>query len=127
MKKLFFALALTIAVSFTLSSCKKDSNAASTNNYIKGNKNGVAFNFTTNAMATITDYTSTGGFTLLNLVAGGNAMEGFNIGINFSNNTTVATGTFTEDYTGSDYLVAGVYNPNSTTIVYGCRNSITFS
>ncbi len=120
MKKIHFALALTIALSVTLFSCKKDSNQSSTSsNYIKGKKDGVAFNFTTNAMAKITDFTSSGGFISLNLLANGTALEGFNLGVNFFNGTNVQTGSYTEDNSGSDYLTAGVYNPNSTTIVYG--------
>ena len=119
MKKLPIALACIITISLTLFSCKKDSNkSATSDNYIKGKKDGVAFNFTTNAMAKITDFSGSSGIISLNLLANGTALEGFNLGINFANGTTVQTGTFTEDNSGSDYILAGVYNPNSSTIVY---------
>jgi uncharacterized protein YxeA len=116
MKNLSLASALIIALSISLFSCKKENNKTSTT-YIKGKKDGTAFNFTTNSMAKITDFTSSGGFTSLNLLANGNALEGFNLGINFFNGTAIQTGSFSEDNAGSDYIVAGVYNPNSTTTV----------
>jgi hypothetical protein len=116
MKKSSFALAVIIALSFSLSSCKKESNSTSAN-YIKGKKDGTSFNFTSNSMAKITDFTSSGGFESLNLVANGTALEGFNLGINFFTGTAIQPGTFSEDNTGSDYIVAGIYNPNSTTTI----------
>jgi hypothetical protein len=39
--------------------------------------------------------------------------------MNFSNGVSIAPGTYTEDDPGYDYTAAGVYNPNSTTIVWG--------
>ena len=114
MKKLSFALAI-MALSFSLFSCKKDTAKNAATYYIKGKKDGTAFSFSTNALAMITD--NTGGSTSLNLIAGGTALEGFNLGINFFNSTTIQAGSFSEENTNSDYLVAGVYNPNSTTTV----------
>ncbi len=74
--------------------------------------------YTSFASANIIDFTS--GVTSLALVAGTpNSLEGFNITINFFNSTPVKTGTYSEDYAGLDYLLGGVYNPNSTSIVYG--------
>lgn len=117
MKKLSFASALIIALSLSFFSCKKDDKNSTSASYIKGKKDGVAFNFTTNSMAKITDYTSSGGFQSLNLMANGTALEGFNLGINFFTGTAIQTGAFSEDHSGSDYVVAGVYNPNSTTTI----------
>ena len=45
-------------------------------------------------------------------------MEGIGIQINFQG-ISPASGTYTEEHTGIDYIVAGVYNPGSTTTVYG--------
>lgn len=89
--------------------------------YIKGKKDGVAFNFTANSMAKITSLGAGTGVTSLNLVAGvgGTSFEGFNIGINFSNGKTPEIGTYSEDDSSLDYTAAGVYNPNSADFVYG--------
>jgi hypothetical protein len=116
MKKLSIASALVIALSISLFSCKKE-NAQNSTSYIKGKKDGTAFSFSANSMAKITDFTSSGGFTSLNLIANGEALEGFNLGINFFTGTAIQAGSFSEDNTGSDYIVAGVYNPNSTTTI----------
>jgi len=115
---LFFLLLASL-----VSSCKKD---ASSNGgyYIKGKKDGVAFTYSSNAMAMITDYTSSGAGIGLSLMASPQAvsassMEGLAVSINFSNGVSITPGTYTEDYAGYDYTTAGVYNPNSTTIVWG--------
>jgi hypothetical protein len=87
--------------------------------YIRGKKDGTAFNFTVNTMAKITDIGQ--GIVSLSLIAsaGGSNMEGINIGINFANGKSPAVGTYSEDDSSLDYSILGVYNPNSTTIVYG--------
>jgi hypothetical protein len=118
MKRIIYST-LWIAVALvTLSGCKKDSGNKSTY-YIKGKKDGTPFTYSANAMAEITNL---GGFITMSLVAsaqpGGTNMEGLNIGANFFVGQPVV-GTYSEDYTGTDYLVAGVYNPNSATIVWG--------
>lgn len=116
MKKLSHALALTVALSITLFSCKKH-DAKNSDYYIKGKKDGTSYVFTTNAQAMINDYSASAGIISLNLLANGTALEGFNLGINFSSGTAVQAGTYSEDYSGSEYIVGGVYNPNSTTVV----------
>ncbi len=86
--------------------------------YIKCKKDGVQKSYTSFASANIIDLTS--GVMSLALVAGTpNSLEGFNIGINFFNSTPIKVGTYTEGYPGLEYIVGGVYNPNSTSIVYG--------
>lgn len=116
MKKLSFSIALLALLSTLFISCSKEDTASgNATYYIKGKKDGVAFNFTTNTMAKVT---STSGIYLLNLIAFGTGSEGFNIGINLYNGATVQTGTYLEDYSGVDYTLGGVYNPNSTTMVY---------
>ena len=86
--------------------------------YIKCKKDGVQKSYSEYASANILDLSS--GATLsIFLVAGlPNSMEGFNIGISFFNGATIKTGTYTEGSLSPEYLVVGVYNPNSTNIVY---------
>ena len=116
MKKLSFFIALFALLSTLFISCSKEDGASgNATYYIKGKKDGVAFNFTTNSMAKVT---STSGIYLFNLIASGTGMEGFNIGINIYNGGTLQTGTYLEDNAGTDYTLGGVYNPNSTTMVY---------
>ena len=134
MKKLSFFPALFICFSFFFSSCQKEVSFPTTNTdttggggggtpggsayYIKCKKDGVQKSYTSFASANIIDLTS--GVMSLALVAGTpNSLEGFNIGINFFNSTPIKVGTYTEDYPGLEYIVGGVYNPNSTSIVYG--------
>lgn len=134
MKKIFLLLSFPVLVCFSLSSCQKEiSYDAATGGggggggggstyYIKFKKDGVQKNFTSATMAKITDFTGTGVIGL-NLIASENvtsgSLEGINIGINFSNGTQPRTGIFREDDVSLDYVMVGVYNPNSTTIVYG--------
>jgi|GEM_PF-3149908 len=128
---------LFICFSFFFSSCQKEVSLPRTNTdttggggtggggtpggsayYIKCKKDGVQKSYTSFASANIIDLTS--GVMSLALVAGTpNSLEGFNIGINFFNSTPIKVGTYTEDYPGLEYIVGGVYNPNSTSIVYG--------
>jgi len=128
---------LFICFSFFFSSCQKEVSLPRTNTdttggggtggggtpggsayYIKCKKDGVQKSYTSFASANIIDLTS--GVMSLALVAGTpNSLEGFNIGINFFNSTPIKVGTYTEDYLGLEYIVGGVYNPNSTSIVYG--------
>ena len=88
--------------------------------YIRFKKDGVQKEFTAAAMAKITNF-GAAGFIGLNLVANQSlsSLEGLNIGANFFNGTSPAVGVYTENDPSTNYLVAGVYNPNSTTIVYG--------
>jgi hypothetical protein len=135
MKPLFFPF-LLICLSFLFSSCQKEVSLAGTTTdttggggtggggtpggsgyYIKAKKDGVQKTYTSFASANIIDLTS--GVMSLALVAGTpNSLEGFNIAINFFN-TPIKVGTYSEDYPGFEYILGGVYNPNSTSIVYG--------
>ena len=117
MKKQFIATILFALLSVSFFSCKKDdTSSSSASYYIKGKKDGTAFNFTTNTMAKVT---VSGPVSLLNLIAFGTGAEGFNIAMNFTAGSTVQIGTYSETGGGVNYIVGGVYNPNSTTTVYG--------
>lgn len=118
MKKLSFSIVLFALLSALFFSCKKadTSTSATATYYIKGKKDGVAFNFTNNAWASVL---LSSGSSVVSLSAGtATSMEGFNIGINFANASAFQSGTYREDNSGSDYMIGGVYNPNSTTYVY---------
>jgi uncharacterized protein YxeA len=122
MKRILYSTLCIALAAVVLSGCKK-SGTDRGSYYIKGKKDGVAFTYSANAMALITDFTSSGaGISLAlaaNAQANGASLEGLGLTINFSQGVPVTTGTFTEDNTGTDYVTAGVYNPNSTTIVWG--------
>lgn len=129
MKRIINALSLLLICTTFLAGCTKEKSmeagSASSNKatyYIKGKKNGTPFNYTAMTMAKITDFSSAGGFISLALIANAEAnptnFEGVVTSINFFNGTTPAVGTYSEDYTGTDYLAAGVYNPNSMSIVW---------
>lgn len=130
------ALLMMIALGFT--SCQKElsidtsAGGGGTNNggggngggstagyYIRGKMDGVAFNFTSTPMVMLNDFGV--GVTTMSLIAGkgGNSLEGLNLSINFSNGLKPAVGTYSETDNTLDYVVAGVYNPNSMSFVYG--------
>lgn len=129
-----FTLSTLIFFAIAFSSCQKEitlddgttgsgtgsGTGSSSGYYIKFKKDGTQKTFTAYPMAKITDFSSAG-FVSLALTASataGTTFEGINIGINFFNGTTPQTGTYSEDDPTLDNVVAGVYNPNSTTIVY---------
>ena len=123
MKQMLRSTLFFLVLASLFSSCKKDT-SSNGGYYIKGKKDGVAFTYSSNTMAMITDYTSSGAGMGLSLMASPQAvsassMEGLGVSINFSNGVSITPGTYTEDYAGYDYTTAGVYNPNSTTIVWG--------
>lgn len=125
MKKiLFFTLSIALTA-LTLTSCKKSGNDDDGDNgyYIKGKKDGTSFTYSANAMAKITDFSSTAGMISLAFTANAQpnaaSLEGLSLSINFQNGKSPAVGTYTEDYSGTDYITAGVYNPGSATIVWG--------
>lgn len=132
MKISFRLLSVFVLFAIMFSSCQKELSFDTTGGsggggntgggsgyYMRGKKDGAAFNFTANTMAKITDIGQ--GIVSLSLIAGagGSNMEGINIGINFANGKSPAVGTYSEDDSSLDYSILGVYNPNSTTIVYG--------
>ena len=119
-----------LLTSFFLTSCQKEYSAGDSSRpggnkstyYIKGKKDGVAFTYSANAMAKITDFSSTGADISLALMANAqpnaSSLEGLVVSINFSNGKAPAVGTYSEDDPSLDYMVAGVYNPNSMTITW---------
>jgi hypothetical protein len=113
-------LFLSLAVILNTGCSKSNDTPGDKGYYIKGKKDGVAFNYSVNAMANIQDFSASANTISLALLANAqsNTLEGINVGINFFNGKTPATGEYTEEYTGLDYLVAGVYNPNSMTITW---------
>ena len=120
-----------LLLAFTITSCQKEitldvGNTGGTGNtggsayYIKFKKDGEPKMFIVYAQAKVINFSGTGLISLA-LTASANAgttLEGINVGINFFNGTSPQTGTYSEESTSLDYLVGGVYNPNSTTIVY---------
>lgn len=122
MKKLIGAAALCLATLVLLSGCKKEGKNSDENSYyIKGKKDGAAFTYSAKAMAMISDFSGAG--ISLACMAGpqtdASNFESLGVSINFFNGTSPAVGTYGEDDTSNDYAVAGVYNPNSMTIVWG--------
>lgn len=115
--KNFFTLLLFIFITGWFLSCKKDSmeSGIDATYYIKGKKDGTEFNFTSNAQATTL---TSGGVSVLHLIAGTSTSEAFNIGINVAAGMQVKTGIYREDELISSYMISGLYNPNSTTFIY---------
>lgn len=122
-----------LLLAFTITSCQKEitldvGNTGGTGNtggntstyYIKFKKDGESKMFTVYPQAKVINFSGTGLISLA-LTANANAgttLEGINVGINFFNGTSPQTGTYSEESTSLDYAVAGVYNANSTTVVY---------
>ena len=118
---------------FVLISCQKEISTETTNGggstgggtggattyYIKCKINGTARTFNYNDMAKLTDLAvGAKTFSILGSASSdASNLEGVNLSINFIAGAPAA-GTYAEDYSGTDYLVAGVYNPNSTTTIY---------
>ena len=88
--------------------------------FLQATVEGNSRTFNSNAVATITDFGT--GLTSLSLVGSTSAdstnLEGLNLSINFFAGSP-KTGTYSQAYTGSEYVIAGVYNPNSDSVVYG--------
>ena len=115
MKKLLIASLAIVIISL---SCKK-SGSSSGSYSITASANDTAMTFNVNAMAT---EDSTGGIT--SLVIFGNVSSAANlqgISLDINNSPThkpIVAGTYVETNT-TDFVTAGVYNPGSSTIVYG--------
>ena len=128
MKKLSVIIILLAFTSVSFISCQKEltddittTNPTNSGYYIKGKKDGVAFNYTTMAQVTIIVASPV---TLVSMIAFKTPPEGFNLGINFMTGT-LQPGTYREDNPGTDYAVGGVYNPNSTDYVYAAGVQIS--
>lgn len=110
---------LTLAVSITLLSiaCKKSGSSSSTY-YLKANVNDTAKTFNVYAAAHLD---TMGGFTTLNIVGDVTSpqnLESINLAINNTpSNKPIVAGTYVE--TSTDFVVGAVYNPGSSTVVYG--------
>jgi hypothetical protein len=140
-KHLMKQLSLLVISSFFLLSCQKElSHETSTNTggsgtgggggnnsyYIRAKVNGSDRSFNYNDMAKVTDLG--GGSKTISLIGSASPsatnLEGINLTISFLNGSPVA-GTYNEDNQSLDYIVAGVYNPNSSTVVYAAGLSAT--
>lgn len=87
--------------------------------YIKGKKNGTAFNYTVFPMANIIGASGSSQVSInANATMPTTSLESVGVSISFSNGATLATGTYSEDDGSTDHIVAGVYNPNSMTTVW---------
>jgi hypothetical protein len=122
MKK-FPLILVILSFIYIFSSCQKEltgdvtiTPTPSSGFYIKGKKDGVAFNFIKDPQAIVTVVPPV---TILNMLAyGAVGIEGLTLAINFTNGT-VQPGTYSETNAGVDYILLGLYNPNSTNFVYG--------
>jgi hypothetical protein len=128
MKRIFF-FALTTLLIF---SCAKERSfethssggpppgGGNSTYFFQAKVDGTVHSFNSNASANINDFGT--GLKSLSLTgfasADTNNLEGINLSINFFAGSPKA-GTYSQDYTGSEYVTAGIYNPNSTTVVYG--------
>lgn len=129
MKRLFYLIffgILLIAcqkeVTFEMNGLDNPDNGDTPTNksyYIRCMIDGTAREFNYNTRATIVPYGSSQSLSLIGSATPNTSnFEGINLGINFEK-TYPRTGTYHEDYQGSEYTVSGVYNPNSMTFVYG--------
>jgi hypothetical protein len=120
MKRIVYStLCIAFAV-LTFTGCKKG-NDDKGSYYIKGKKDGTAFTYSANPMALITNFGAGAGISVAftaNAQPNAASLEGLALSINFSDGIQPAVGTYSEDYAGTDYVAAAVYNPNSTTIVW---------
>lgn len=85
--------------------------------FIKGKIDGVAKTFSSTPMAVVI---ASGGSSVINFTAGsgGTSLEGISLAINLVSGSITAGTTYSEDAATTDYIVGGVYNPNSSTIIY---------
>jgi hypothetical protein len=114
MKKIT-TLALSLALLAT--ACKK-SGSSSSAYYIKGNMNDTAMTFNVDAaahMSTMAGFTT---LAMIGSVSNPQNLQGISLNINNTpSNKKIVTGTYTESST--DFVVGAVYNPGSSTVVYG--------
>jgi hypothetical protein len=121
---------LLVALSgLVLASCQKENSfetstsgpgpAGAPTYYIQAKFDGTPKTFYFSDMAKVTDFGS--GLKSISFVglatSSASNVEGINLSINFFN-IAPAVGTYTEDNSGTDYIAAAIYNPNSATTVY---------
>ena len=136
MKRIFPALLLCFGIAF--SACQKElsyevdrgntggsggsgsnGGGSSSGYYIKGKKDGTAFNFTTYPMATTINAAGNMMVSInANAAMPNTSLESIALSISFNNGTTLATGTYAENDGSMDHIVMGVYNPNSMTTAW---------
>ena len=121
-------LVLFAVVGLLLASCQKEKSletsavvapGGTSTYYLTAKIDGTLHTFDVNDAAKITDFGS--GMSSLSILGSASSstsdLEGINLSINFFN-VSPAVGTYTQENSGNDYLTAGVYNPNSATLVY---------
>ena len=120
-------LLIFVLAAATFVSCNKEKSIESSTNtggggntngyFISAKVNGTQRRFNSNDEAVITDLG--GGAKTLSLIgsASSTSAEGINLTISFLKSAPTA-GTFSEDAQTLDYITAGIYNPNSPTVVY---------
>jgi len=116
MKKIFI---ISLCFSALFLSCKKSNSGGSAGSYyIKASMDGTAKTFNVNALAS--KFTANGitSIAVFGNVSSAANLEGINITINNGSGTKpIIAGSYSENST--DFVVGAVYNPGSTTIVYG--------
>jgi len=87
--------------------------------YIKGKKDGAAFNYTVYPMANVISISGSSQYSISgNAALPATSLESIGISVNFNNGATLSTTTYAENDNSTDHIVAGVYNPNSMTIAW---------
>lgn len=115
MKKIFI-FASTLAV--LASACKKSGSSSSSTYYIKGNMNDTAMTFNVDAAAHLTTMSGFTTLAIIGSVSNPQNLQGISLNINNTpSNKPIVAGTYTESTT--DFVVGAVYNPGSSSVVYG--------
>lgn len=117
MKKI---LLFTACIAVLAVSCKKSSSSSNGGYYIKATVDGTAKTFNVNAMAMKMDMGGAVSLSIFGNVTSAATLEGINLTINNTPNPSkaITAGTYDELVT-DNFVTAGVYNPGSTTIVWG--------
>ena len=120
-------LLIFVLAAVTIVSCQKETSVETSTNtggggnsngyFISAKVNGTARTFNSNDEALITDLG--GGAKTFSLLgsASTTSVESINLTISFLKSAPT-TGTFSEASQTLDYITAGIYNPNSPTVVY---------
>lgn len=110
-----------IAAAFALLavSCKKSGSPSNSSYYIKATMDGTAKTFNTNCFATIDSLSGSVTLTMVGSVKAPPDLESIDLTINNTpSGKAIVAGSYNEIST-TDYLIVGVYNPDSTTVVFG--------
>jgi hypothetical protein len=125
-------LSLLVLAFVLLSSCQKEKSyetptgggpgggGGNASYFLQAKVNGTVRTFNFNDAAVLNDVG--GGSKTLSIIgfasSNTSSLEGVQLAINFTSGGP-QVGTYKEDYAGTDYIAAGLYNPNSTTTAYG--------